>query len=80
MDCSMPGSSIQHCLLEFAQIHVHHLGWDLKKKKKILTLQEVFFGSTKSIFHSKQQVMLQNECVCEKNYDTLLGVLELCYF
>ena len=51
-----------------------------KKKKKILTLQEVFFGSTKSMFHIKQQVMLQNESVCEKNYDTLLGVLELCYF
>ena len=23
MDCRMPGSSVFHCLLEFAQIHVH---------------------------------------------------------
>ena len=23
MDCSMPGSSVLHCLTEFAQIHVH---------------------------------------------------------
>ena len=23
MDCSTPGSSVLHCLLEFAQIHVH---------------------------------------------------------
>ena len=63
--CIMPGSSIQHYPLEFAQIHVHHLGWDLKTKK-FLVLQEVFFGSTESISHIKQQVMLQNECVCEK--------------
>ena len=23
MDCSTPGSSVLHCLLKFAQIHVH---------------------------------------------------------
>ena len=23
MDCSLPGSSVLHCLLEFAQIHDH---------------------------------------------------------
>ena len=23
MDCSMPGFPVLHCLLEFAQIHVH---------------------------------------------------------
>ena len=26
MDCSTPGSSVLHCLLEFAQIHVHSVG------------------------------------------------------
>ena len=26
MDCSMPGSSVLHCLLKFAQIHVHRVG------------------------------------------------------
>ena len=26
MGCSMPGSSVLHCLLEFAQIHVHCVG------------------------------------------------------
>ena len=26
MDCSMPGSSVLHCLLEYAQIHVHWVG------------------------------------------------------
>ena len=26
MDCSMPGFSVLHCLLEFAQIHVHWVG------------------------------------------------------
>ena len=26
MDCSTPGSSVLHCLLEFAQIHVHWVG------------------------------------------------------
>ena len=26
MDCSMPGSSVLHCLPEFAQIHVHWVG------------------------------------------------------
>ena len=26
MDCSTPGSSVLHCLLEFAQIHVHWIG------------------------------------------------------
>ena len=26
MDCSMPGSSVLHCLLEFAQIHIHWVG------------------------------------------------------
>ena len=27
MDCSMPGSSLLHHLMEFAQIRVHWLGW-----------------------------------------------------
>ena len=26
MDCSMPGFPVLHCLLEFAQIHVHRVG------------------------------------------------------
>ena len=26
MQCSTPGSSVLHCLLEFAQIHVHCIG------------------------------------------------------
>ena len=26
IDCSMPGYSVLHCLLEFAQIHVHWVG------------------------------------------------------
>ena len=30
MDCSMPGSSVLHCLLEFAQIHVHWVSDDLQ--------------------------------------------------
>ena len=36
MDCSMPGSSVLHYLLEFAQIHVYppdrstHVYWDLR--------------------------------------------------
>ena len=30
MDCSMPGSSVLHYLLEFAQIHVHWVSDDLQ--------------------------------------------------
>ena len=26
-NCSIPGSPISHCLLEFAQIHIHCVGW-----------------------------------------------------
>ena len=26
MDCSMPGLSVPHCLLEFTQVHVHCIG------------------------------------------------------
>ena len=26
MDCTSPGFPVFHCLLEFAQAHVHHVG------------------------------------------------------
>ena len=35
MDCSMPGSSVLHCLSEFAQIHVHWI-----HKQKIILMKD----------------------------------------
>ena len=36
VNCSTPGSPVLHCLLEFAQIHVHWVSAGKKKKKKYL--------------------------------------------
>ena len=32
-DCSMPGFPVLHCLLEFAQIHVHWIHWGLSLRQ-----------------------------------------------
>ena len=36
IDCSMPGYSVLHCLLEFAQIHVHWVGEAIQPSHPLL--------------------------------------------
>ena len=38
MSCSMPGSSVLHCLLEFAQIHAH---WVKEKERDVANLNRI---------------------------------------
>ena len=38
MQCSTPGSSVLHCLLEFAQIHVHCIGDTIQPSHSLLPL------------------------------------------
>ena len=42
MDCSTPGSSVLHCLLEFAQTHVHWVGDHLILCHPLLLLPSIF--------------------------------------
>ena len=39
MNCSMPGSSVLFCLLEFAQIHVHWVGDDIQPSHPLSSVQ-----------------------------------------
>ena len=58
MNCNMPGSSVFHCLLEFAQLHVHWVNDAIQPSYPLLTpfllpsvFQKIRIFSDESVLH-----------------------------